>query len=114
MVSYLKEAMLYEAMLYETLPSGAVRCNVCARRCIIEPDSTGFCRVRKSIDGKLYALNYGYVSSEAVDPVEKKPLYHFLPGTTTYSLGTFGCNFSCLHCQNHKISMPDEAVYKTM
>ncbi|MDR0768180.1 MAG: radical SAM protein, partial [Methanosarcinales archaeon] len=109
MVSCLKEAMLYEA-----LPSGSVRCNVCSRRCTIAPDRTGFCRVRKNIDGKLYALNYGYVSSEAVDPVEKKPLYHFLPGTTTYSLGTFGCNFSCLHCQNHKISMPNESVYTAM
>ncbi|WNY22997.1 hypothetical protein MmiHf6_02930 [Methanimicrococcus hongohii] len=105
---------LKEAMLYETLLSGAVCCHVCSRRCTIAPDRLGFCRVRKNIDGKLYALNYGYVSSEAIDPVEKKPLYHFLPGTTTYSLGTFGCNFSCLHCQNHKISMPEESVYLAM
>lgn len=105
---------LKEAMLFESLPSGDVRCRVCARRCLIAPDKTGFCRVRKNIGGTLYALNYGYVSSEAIDPVEKKPLYHFLPGTTTYSLGTFGCNFICLHCQNHTISMPGDSVYKAM
>ncbi|WNY28415.1 hypothetical protein MmiEs2_06000 [Methanimicrococcus stummii] len=103
-----------EAMLFETLPSGDVRCGVCARRCVIAPDQTGFCRVRKNVGGVLYTLNYGYVSSEAIDPVEKKPLFHFLPGTTTYSLGTFGCNFSCRHCQNHKISMPGESVYNAM
>lgn len=109
MVSGLKEAMLFDA-----LPSGAVRCRVCARRCVIASGETGFCRVRKNLGGTLYALNYGYVSAEAIDPVEKKPLYHFLPGTTTYSLGTFGCNFSCRHCQNHTISMPGESVYKAM
>ncbi|MBZ3934970.1 AmmeMemoRadiSam system radical SAM enzyme [Methanimicrococcus blatticola] len=105
---------LKEAMLFETLLSGDVRCGVCARRCTIAPDKTGFCRVRKNVGGTLYALNYGYISSEAIDPIEKKPLYHFLPGTTTYSLGTFGCNFHCRHCQNHAISMPDESVYKAM
>ncbi|WP_318784950.1 AmmeMemoRadiSam system radical SAM enzyme [Methanimicrococcus hacksteinii] len=103
-----------EAMLYESLSSGAVRCHVCARRCTIAPGRTGYCRVRKNSDGVLYTQNYGYVSSEAIDPVEKKPLYHILPGTATYSLGTFGCNFSCLHCQNHRISMPDESVYSAV
>ncbi len=109
MVSGLKKAMLFKSLL-----SGNVQCSVCARRCVIASGETGFCRVRKNIDGTLYALNYGYVSSEAIDPVEKKPLYHFLPGTTTYSLGTFGCNFRCRHCQNHTISMPGESVYNAI
>ncbi|MDY0266912.1 MAG: AmmeMemoRadiSam system radical SAM enzyme [Methanimicrococcus sp.] len=103
-----------EALLYEKYSSGNVRCGVCARKCVIAPDKTGFCRVRKNIGGTLYALNYGFVSSEAIDPIEKKPLYHFLPGTTTYSLGTFGCNFRCLNCQNHKISMPSSPVYESL
>lgn len=109
MVSSLKEAMFFESF-----PSGDVRCGLCARRCRIAPHKTGFCRVRKNIDGVLYSLNYGFVSSEAIDPVEKKPLYHFLPGTTTYSLGTFGCNFKCLHCQNHRISQPEDNIYSAM
>lgn len=109
MVSALKEALLFE-----TSDGGAVRCLVCARKCRILPNQAGFCRVRKNIGGTLYSLNYGYVSSEAVDPIEKKPLYHFLPGTTTYSLGTYGCNFSCRHCQNHSISMPNETVYRAV
>lgn len=103
-----------EALLYEKHSSGSVQCGVCARRCVIAPDKTGYCRVRKNIDGTLYALNYGLISSEAIDPIEKKPLYHFLPGTTTYSLGTFGCNFRCQNCQNHRISMPPESVYESI
>ncbi|MCL2549835.1 MAG: AmmeMemoRadiSam system radical SAM enzyme [Methanimicrococcus sp.] len=109
MVSSLKEAMFFES-----LPSGDVRCGLCAHRCRIAPEKTGFCRVRKNIGGILYSLNYGFVSSEAIDPVEKKPLNHFLPGTTTYSLGTFGCNFKCLNCQNHRISQPADSIYSAM
>ncbi|WNY27155.1 AmmeMemoRadiSam system radical SAM enzyme [Methanolapillus ohkumae] len=92
------------AMFFEPLPDNKVKCHLCSRRCLIFPGKTGFCRIRKNISGKLYSLNYGMVSSKAIDPVEKKPVYHFLPGTTTYSLGTIGCNFKCLHCQNWRIS----------
>lgn len=109
MVSTLKEAMMFKK-----LDSGDVQCNLCVHHCLISSGNTGRCRTRKNVDGTLYALNYGYVSSEAIDPIEKKPLYHFLPGTTTYSLGTFGCNFKCRHCQNHKISMPPENIYGAM
>ncbi|MCL2863502.1 MAG: AmmeMemoRadiSam system radical SAM enzyme [Methanimicrococcus sp.] len=105
---------LKEAMFYRRLPSGDVRCGLCAHRCLIAADKTGFCRVRQNIGGVLYSLNYGFVSSEAIDPVEKKPLHHFLPGTTTYSLGTFGCNFKCLHCQNHRLSQPGDNIYAAM
>ena len=96
--------MIKEAMLYEKLGDGKVQCNLCAHRCRISPDKRGFCAVRENRDGTLYTLNYNVVSSEALDPIEKKPLYHFYPGTSVYSLGTIGCNFRCKHCQNWTIS----------
>ncbi|MDI9633926.1 MAG: AmmeMemoRadiSam system radical SAM enzyme [Methanolinea sp.] len=83
---------------------GAVRCSLCAHRCLIRPGKEGICGVRHNRGGELFALTYGRVSAEAVDPVEKKPLYHFLPGTLSYSLGSVGCNFHCAHCQNWHIS----------
>ncbi|WMW24736.1 AmmeMemoRadiSam system radical SAM enzyme [Methanolobus sediminis] len=96
--------MIKEAMLYEKLDDGKVRCKLCAHRCRISPGKRGFCAVRENRDGTLYTLNYNVVSSEALDPIEKKPLYHFYPGTMVYSLGTIGCNFRCKHCQNWTIS----------
>ncbi|WP_407282519.1 AmmeMemoRadiSam system radical SAM enzyme [Methanolobus sp. WCC1] len=96
--------MIKEAMLYEKLDDGKVRCNLCAHRCRISPGKRGFCAVRENRDGTLYTLNYNVVSSEALDPIEKKPLYHFYPGSLVYSLGTIGCNFRCKHCQNWTIS----------
>ena len=93
-----------EAMLYEAVGEGRVRCNLCSRRCIIPPGSTGFCRVRKNIDGKLYSLVYDKVCSMAVDPIMKKPLYHFHPGSSVLSLATVGCNFRCRFCDNWVIS----------
>ncbi len=80
-------------------------CNLCNHRCQISNGKTGICKTRKVEDGNLHTLTYGYFSAEAIDPVEKKPLYHFLPGTDTYSLGSVGCNFHCLFCQNWHISM---------
>ena len=82
-----------------------VQCNLCERRCRISNNNLGFCKSQKNIDGKLYALNYGKIASSHIDPIEKKPLYHFLPGSSTYSIGGFGCNFSCLNCQNYMLSM---------
>lgn len=96
--------MIKEAMLYEKLDDGKVRCKLCAHRCRISPGKRGFCAVRENRDGTLYTLNYNVVSSEALDPIEKKPLYHFYPGSLVYSLGTIGCNFRCKHCQNWTIS----------
>jgi len=98
---------LREALLYEKLPGGRVRCAVCPWRCVIAPGKMGVCRVRQNRDGVLYTLNYAKVSSAAVDPIEKKPLFHFFPGTTVFSLGTWGCNFHCEHCQNWEISCTD-------
>ncbi|MDR3062685.1 MAG: AmmeMemoRadiSam system radical SAM enzyme [Methanobrevibacter sp.] len=81
-----------------------VQCCICARYCLIEDNSYGFCGRRKNIRGKLYYMDYNLLSSLNVDPIEKKPLYHFFPGTTTYSIGGFSCNMSCLNCQNFEIS----------
>lgn len=93
-----------EAFFYEKLPDGRVHCFLCPWHCSIAPDHGGFCGVRKNIEGKLYTLIYGKVSSLAVDPIEKKPLFHFFPGSKVFSLGTFGCNMHCGYCQNWQIS----------
>lgn len=96
--------MIKEGVLFEELPEKKVKCNICSHRCTISEGKTGICGTRQNKDGKIYTLIYNTVSSEAVDPIEKKPLYHFLPGTLSYSLGTIGCNFRCQHCQNWNIS----------
>ena len=82
-----------------------VQCNLCRKYCKIVDDSFGFCNSQKNIDGKLFSCNYQRIASSHTDPIEKKPLYHFLPGSSTYSIGGFGCNFSCLNCQNYMLSM---------
>ena len=99
---------MHEALLYEKLPDSRVRCNVCQWRCVIKPGQFGVCLVRRNDDGVLHLLNYAQVSSVAVDPIEKKPLFHFYPGTLALSLGTWGCNFHCKHCQNWQISCIEE------
>ena len=80
------------------------RCEICANYCKIADGNVGVCRQHKNINGELFDESYGVVSSLSPDPVEKKPLNHFLPGTFTYSIGGFGCNMTCLHCQNYMIS----------
>ncbi|MBI2863361.1 MAG: AmmeMemoRadiSam system radical SAM enzyme [Chloroflexi bacterium] len=99
-----------EAVLYERRVNGSVRCNVCQRRCIVAPGKRGVCKTRLNDGGALFTLIYGKVSSAAVDPIEKKPLYHFHPGTRVFSLGTLGCNFHCKHCQNWQISFAQPEV----
>ena len=81
-----------------------VRCLACSHKCLISKDKTGICGVRKNIENKLYLLVYGKIAAMNVDPIEKKPLYHFLPGTKSFSIGTVGCNFKCDFCQNFEIS----------
>ena len=81
-----------------------VRCEICANYCKIADGNVGVCRQHKNINGELFDESYGIVSSLSPDPVEKKPLNKFLPGTFTYSIGGFGCNMTCLHCQNYMIS----------
>ncbi len=93
-----------ECIFYEKLEKNKVKCIACNHYCIINGGKSGICGVRKNIDGKLFLMVYGKVISQNIDPVEKKPLYHFLPGTNAYSIGTIGCNFKCSFCQNWEIS----------
>jgi len=93
-----------EAVLWEKLPNRAVRCNLCNHFCSIQNGQIGACGVRQNRNGVLYSLNYGKLVAAHIDPVEKKPLYHFLPGTQIFSIATVGCNFRCLFCQNFDIS----------
>lgn len=100
---------LKEAMFYEKLNEHKVKCNLCPHRCVISNFKKGICAVRENRNGILYSLVYGKLIAKAVDPIEKKPLFHFYPGTTAYSIATVGCNFRCLNCQNYEISqLPKE------
>lgn len=98
-----------EARQYSSPGEDIIQCNLCNHRCRIKEFKSGICGVRRNLKGTLQAETYGKVSAEAIDPIEKKPLYHFLPGTLSYSLGSIGCNFSCSHCQNWHISQADIA-----
>jgi pyruvate formate lyase activating enzyme len=93
-----------EAMLYRQLDKSRVHCFLCSQHCRIELDGIGKCGVRQNRGGNLWSLVYGKLIAQHVDPVEKKPLFHFFPGTTSYSIATAGCNFECLFCQNADIS----------
>jgi len=95
---------MHEALLYEKIGNGKVRCDLCNHHCVISDKQRGICRVRENRGGKLYSLVYGKVIAKHIDPIEKKPLYRFLPKTSTFSIATIGCNFKCLHCQNADIS----------
>ena len=93
-----------EAVLYDKMTRRRVRCHVCSHCCVIEPGERGLCAVRENVDGTLRTLIYGRLISRDVDPIEKKPLFHFYPGTRAYSIASVGCNFTCQNCQNHYIS----------
>lgn len=101
---------MQEAHQYTREEEQTVRCSLCNHRCTIKDGKTGICGVRQNKGGTLYATTFGRVSAEAVDPIEKKPLFHFLPGSWSYSLGSIGCNFHCEHCQNWHISRINRAV----
>ena len=90
--------------LYVSQGDGSVTCMLCAHCCHLKKGQRGICAVRQNVEGKLVSLNYGRVVAESVDPIEKKPLFHVLPGTKSYSISTLGCNFRCSHCQNASIS----------
>ena len=97
--------MLVNQNLYKkSSKTQKIRCEICANYCKIYEGNVGVCRQHKNVNGELFDLSYGIVSSLSPDPVEKKPLNHFMPGTFTYSIGGFGCNMTCLHCQNYIIS----------
>ena len=95
---------LKEAMFYKRVDGNAVQCELCERHCIIADGMRGFCRVRENQNGVLYALTFERPLPLQIDPVEKKPLFHFHPGSRVLSFGTVGCNMSCLHCQNYQSS----------
>ena len=98
-----------KAAFYKTLDDKSVACGLCPHCCKILPDKRGLCGVRHNQNGMLIAESYGRITSMALDPIEKKPLYHFYPGTKILSLGSYGCNFRCGFCQNHEISMRQAA-----
>ena len=93
-----------EAMLYERREGAQVQCRLCAHECTIAPDKYGLCRVRRNVAGRLFTCNYHALVAMHVDPIEKKPLFHFLPGSTSLSIAAAGCNFQCAFCQNWQIS----------
>jgi len=102
-----------EAYLYKKLSKNKVQCRTCAHYCVISPGKRGICGVRENINGKLYALNYGKAIALNIDPIEKKPFFHFLPGSQSLSIATVGCNLKCANCQNYDISQapkPDKPV----
>lgn len=110
-----------KAQYYVKLEDGTVSCTLCPHNCHIPEGKNGICGVRINKDGNLYAESYGHISSIALDPIEKKPLYHFYPGSRILSVGSYGCNFRCSYCQNYSISMekpdtvyvpPESLVYK--
>jgi pyruvate formate lyase activating enzyme len=101
--------MVMEAYLYEPFKENIVRCNLCAHRCLIKPKERGICRVRENDAGVLKTLVFGKVIAQHIDPIEKKPLFHFMPGTRSFSIATVGCNFKCRFCQNADIAqMPED------
>jgi len=93
-----------QPLMWEQKENNYVKCHICHNRCLISPGSTSRCNSRMNIDGKMTLNTFGLISSIAADPIEKKPLYHFYPGTKVFSVGGWGCNFVCLHCQNSGIS----------
>jgi len=95
---------MHEALLYDKLENGRVRCQTCAHQCALASGQTGICGVRKNEDGILYSLVYRRVAAMHADPIEKKPLFHFLPGSRSFSIATVGCNMRCRNCQNSDIS----------
>ena len=101
---------MHEALFWDAIEGTRVRCGLCPHRCLIEERAAGICGVRINMGGKLFSAGYGSVSSIALDPIEKKPLYRFHPGRKILSIGGFGCNLRCPFCQNYEISMDRGAI----
>src|SRR4030066_266181 len=99
-----EEKSLKKAVLWDAEQDKKIKCKLCSHRCVIAEGKLGRCQVRKNINGTLYSLNYDKVCSANPDPIEKKPLFHFQPGTKSFSIATMGCNFRCEFCQNWQIS----------
>jgi len=105
------EDRIQETVLYERFDEG-VRCGVCERRCFIPEDELGFCRTRQNLAGSLHTLVYGDIASMSANPIEKKPFFHFFPGTNALTVGTWSCNFTCPWCQNWDTSKSPQNVGK--
>lgn len=105
---------LHQALFYKPLKGNAVQCGLCRRSCAIPDGKAGQCGVRKNVGGKLFSLAYGKTITSSIDPIEKKPLFHFRPGSQCLGVSTFGCNFFCKHCQNWEISQQraEQAIEK--
>jgi len=101
-----------KASFYKKLDGKKVKCILCPHNCILKEGQIGFCGARQNIGGELFSLNYGYISSIAYDPIKKKPLFHFYPGSTILSIGSFGCSFKCKFCQNWTISQEKPNVFQ--
>lgn len=101
------DSSFHIAVLYDKLEDSRAKCNVCQRRCVIGEGKAGVCMTRVNRGGTVYSTIYGVVSSMAADPIEKKPVYHYAPGSKCFSLGSFGCNFRCVFCQNWEIAYAD-------
>ncbi len=93
-----------QALVYKKLGNQKIQCQICFRFCLINPNKRGLCGVKENIRGTLYSLNYGKIIAKNIDPIEKKPLYGFMPRTMTYSIASAGCNLKCANCQNWQIS----------
>ncbi|NLC02826.1 MAG: AmmeMemoRadiSam system radical SAM enzyme [Tissierellia bacterium] len=100
--------MFKEAMYYNKLKDSKVHCVLCPHYCVVSNGDLGICNVRKNIDGELFTINFGEITSISMDPIEKKPLYFFKPGTSILSVGSFGCNLKCSFCQNYTIAQIEE------
>ena len=109
----LDTASLHEAIYYEPLSQKRVQCFLCPNQCILSPGQFGACKARQNIDGKLYSIVYGRISTVHVDPIEKKPFFHVLPGGKAFSIATTGCNMRCVFCQNWEISQAFPEDLKT-
>lgn len=103
-----------EAMFYQKVENKSVRCGLCPHNCLINDGARGICRIRENRGGVLYATQYGRICSAALDPIEKKPLYHFFPGREICSIGCVSCNFSCDFCQNWQISQQDASTQELL
>ena len=97
-----------DAELWKAMPGNAASCFLCQRRCYLKTGETGYCHVRRNDGGTLRTLNYGKCAAYNIDPIEKKPFYHFMPGSSAFSFAAVGCNFGCEHCQNWDIAQPKE------
>ncbi|MFQ3549002.1 MAG: AmmeMemoRadiSam system radical SAM enzyme [Armatimonadota bacterium] len=103
----ISKGKLPQALLWEKVDDAGSKCGMCQRRCVIKENDTGYCGTVANVGGVLYTLIYGVISSAASDPIEKKPVFHFMPSSSVFSIGTLGCNFKCKFCQNWQIAYSD-------